>query len=257
MVLLLAAALCAGITAAIAEALPQGNALLGGLEDGNYVVRIPCTQEEASFWAAEDDPNEEKIVSLVFAGWEDGAFTARYAPGADDGEITLDVTRFDDRGAAREIYSFDLRVRDGAMLEPAGGAYEAAPSDEELDPYIAGEWRQEETQWESLFAERNPEGGWDIEIISPLTHGAAVFLGNFRFSCGENALVCTDGALYEAPITDGETEAGYGALISDGLYARIFLLPDSEAGDNLKLDAYTDMHEDGPVTFVRVEAEEN
>ena len=141
---------------------------------------------------------------------------------------------------------------DGAMQETSGGACEAALSDE--DPDIAGEWRQEETQWESLFAERSSEGGWDVEIISPLTHGAAGFLGNFRFSCGENALVCTDGALYEAPITDEETEAGYGALISDGLHARIVLVPDADpAGENLRLDAYTDMHEDGPVTFVRAE----
>ena len=129
----------------------------------------------------------------------------------------------------------------------AAGAADYAEAD------LTGEWLQEETQWESLFAARNPDGGWDIEILSPVTHAAAVFLGRFVFDGGEEAFICRDGRLYEAPITDDETESGLGKLISEKLHARI--VPEAgENGDELRLAAYTGMHDFSPVVFVRAEA---
>ena len=145
-----------------------------------------------------------------------------------------------------------------AMLPLCVSFAEEAPasaplSEEELLPLLPGEWRQAETQVESLFISRGQEAGWDVQIVSPLTHGAAVFLGNFAFDQEEGALICNGGALYEAPITDEEIEEGYGALVSDGLYAMILPIPD---GDALSLEVHTDMHEFLPVLFVRADAQE-
>ena len=230
-----------------------GYAMVGGLEAGQYVARIPCAGEEAEFFSAE--VQEGGAASLAFSGFEDGAYTARFAP-VSDGSAAASILRRDSGGAVREMYTFDLRVRDGQMEEPAGGSYTAAPADEELDPYLSGEWLQAETQWDSLFLTLSPEGGWDAEIFSPVTHAAAVFTGRFRYDCLEESLVCLDGKLYEAPITDEETEAGLGKPIAEGLRG-VLRFDVSESGDEgaLCLIAYTRMH-DEPVTFVRAKTGE-
>ncbi len=252
MSLLLVLAVCFCGAALAENAGDRGDALAGTLTGGGYEVRIPCTQEEANSWVAEEPGEENGIVSLASAAWEDGAFIARYAP-VGDGEQTVRILRCDDLLAAKEVYTFDILVKDGAIQEAAGGSYAAAPSDDELEPLLSGEWLQEETQWDSLFVSRNPEGGWGIEILSPVTHAAAVFLGRFSYDCDEDALICLDGSLYEAPITDDETESGLGELISEHLQARI-VFEAGESEDTVRLVAVTDMHESLPVTFVRADA---
>ena len=251
-ILLLVLAICLCGTAMAEDAGERGDALAGTLVDGVYEVRIPCTQEEANRWTAEDPGKEDGVVSLESAAWENGALIARYSP-VGDGEQTVRILRYDDLLAAKEVYTFDILVKNGAIQEVPGGSYAAAPSDDELEPHLSGEWLQEETQWESMFVSRNPEGGWDIEILSPISHAAAVFLGRFSYDCYEDALICMDGKLYEAPITDDETESGLGKLLAEDLQARI-AFEAGESEDALRLVVFTDMHEFSPVPFVRVEA---
>ena len=45
-------------------------------------------------------------------------------------------------------------------------------ADEGQGPDLSGEWAETNTQFTRMTVEKNPESGWDIEIVSPLTHGA-------------------------------------------------------------------------------------
>ena len=58
-ILLLVLAICLCGTAMAEDAGDRGDALVGTLVDGVYEVRIPCTQEEANRWTAEDPGKED------------------------------------------------------------------------------------------------------------------------------------------------------------------------------------------------------
>ena len=222
---LLAAALALVCVLASAEA---ADALRGALEDGAYVVRIPVGPDEPGEWRAES-PEGDAAVRLAASGTEDGVFTARYEP-ATDGDAAVEIRHYDGAACDR-VHGFNLRVEDGRMTEPVGGSYTESPAEDELDPSLSGEWLERDTQYTSLFIEKNPDRGWDAEVISPVSHGAYVLAMTLFYDCAENALVYEDGRLFSAPITDSE-EADLGEPLAAGLAGALTLSAD---GDRLAL----------------------
>ncbi len=204
MLLILAMALsCA---AACAEA--GGDQIECAIEDGGYVIRIADPSGDLG-WIADDMAGDDSVVKLAGAEPEDGAFVVRYAP-TGDGEASVRVMHYIGIACDR-MYDWDLKVEDGAVTESTGGGCTVSPDAAEQDPYLSGEWLEYETQFSRMTIERNESGrGWDVEIASPLTHGAYVFKTTIYFDCALNCFLYDKGKFWDVPITDSDEEAPLG-----------------------------------------------
>ena len=93
------------------------------------------------------------------------------------------------------------------VTECTGGSATMSPAEEENDPWICGEWAERDTQFTTLKVEKNPERGWDVEAVSPLTHGAYIFKTTVYYDCEVLGFVYDKGKFWDAP-TDGDAELG-------------------------------------------------
>ena len=168
----LALLLC-GLTA-FAETDPaaEGTKVNCEIVDGSYVIQIDNPEGDTG-WTADDMAQDDTVVKLYDADLIEDTFVVRYDP-VGDGDVTVAVRHFTG-SACDELYTFALHVENGAVTESTGGSYTASPDEAEQDPFISGEWTESETQTAQMTIIKNAERDWDVEIASPLTHGAYVF----------------------------------------------------------------------------------
>ena len=193
--MLLAVMLCV-TGAALAESTLEGeNTKFHTLiEDGEFIIQIDSEGDLA--WVADDMAQDPSVVELAFMDTVEDTFVARYAP-VGDGDMTVGVRHFSG-AACDEVMTYDLRVVDGAVQEVIGGSYTASPADEEIDPYFAGEWLEQDGQAARLNVEKNPERGWDAAVVAD---GAYVFKTSVLYDCERNAFVYDKGKFWDI---DGE-----------------------------------------------------
>ena len=197
-IVMMGSAACA---AAEAGTSPQ---ITGEVTDGNYILTVNTEPDDMGEWHADEMAQDDTVVRLAYEGTEDGVFTARYEP-TGDGEVTVYLRHFNEH-ACDQMHSFDLLVKDGQVQEATGGSYTASPSEVELDPYFSGEWLEQDTQFTTLNATWNAEGGWDIEIVSPLSHGAWLIRARAYYDCDYGAFVYDNGVMYNLIPEEGEPE---------------------------------------------------
>ena len=184
----------------------QRSAIQGSFQDGCYVLTVP--QNGAGEWRADEMAQDPSVVKLAEASEADGVYTARYEP-AGDGEATISLRHFSVFGVCDELHTFDLLVSGGQITEVTGGSYTASPDEAELDPSFSGEWLEKDTQFTALNVSKNEEGGWNVAISSPMTHGAWIIRATAYYDCEENAFVYANGVKNDLiPETEsGDTEA--------------------------------------------------
>ena len=196
MLLALALILAVMIRTAAAE-VSENDAILCNIEDGSYIIRIPAQENDAG-WYAEGPEGENAAVKLGSAGMEDGCFVVRYDP-VSDGEAIITVRHFYCAVACDQVHTWYLAVQDGAIQEVTGGSYTAIPNEEEVDPVFSGKWMEKDTQFTQLTVEKNEAQGWDVEVTSPLTHGAYRFIATVYQDCYEHGFLYDKGELYDLP----------------------------------------------------------
>lgn len=251
---LILAMCCAGAGFAENEQRGAGETdpIVGRIEDGSYILRIPVHENETGEWAADDMRQADSVVKLNYAKNDNGAFEVRYDP-AGDGEVTVAI-RHRNGIACDQMHTFDLLVKDGKIQEVIGGSYTASPSEAELADYYAGEWREKETQFTQMTVASNEEGGLTAEIISPVTHGAYLFRLTLHYDCELDAFVYDDGVVYDLPITDSE-EAELGEPVNENLNG--WFLVSADENETLLLSWYSSLRPEEPgIVFFKLNPEE-
>ena len=222
------------------------------IEEGSYVIQIPVEEGDLG-WKADDMGQDDSIVVLGSEEIADGNYTVRYDAVA-DGEMTVAVRHYYNAFAIDQVITWDLVVRDGVVAEVKGGSetrLDPAEDQENLDPYLSGEWKEAETQFSTMTVTQNNELGWDVEIVSPLTHGAYVFKTTVYRDC-ENDFVYDKGKYWDVPITDGENDAPLGEAKIAGTTGSFTF----EEGENdLKLVWYDDQRPEETIVFERTNEE--
>ena len=180
-------------TAAENAAAPK---IAGRIEDGAYVLTVPVGPEETGEWRVDEMAQDDSVVALASVGMEGGVFTACYKP-TGDGEVTVHLRHYTEHRVCDQVHSFDLLVKDGKVQEVTGGAFTASPAEEDLNPYFSGEWLEQETQFTTLDVTKAISGGWQVEISSPVSHGAWLIRGTAFYDCDYDAFIYADGAKYD------------------------------------------------------------
>ena len=241
---LLIVALLLSAVSALAEADEQAtiNCLI---DEGSYIVQIDDPEGDLG-WVFESE--DEGIATLYDADLIEDTFVARFDP-AQDGDVTVSARHF--TGVACDaLYTWDLVVEGGAITECTGGGTALSPAEEEIDPWISGEWIEQDTQFTALTIEKNPERGWDVEAASPLTHGAFIFKATVCYDCDVEGFVYDKGKFWDVPITEDEEEIELGeAKVAGSTGTFIF------GGASIE-EATLTWHDDGwpeDVVFVRAE----
>ena len=239
-ILTLALLLCG---AAFAEESSGGTQIHCEIVDGSYVIRIPVAEGDEG-WKAEDMAQDDSVVKLGSAQLADGEFVVRYDP-VGDGEIAVAVRHYDGI-ACDQAHTFDLLVKDGAVQECTGGSYTARPDADEIDPRLSGEWLEQETQFTQMTIARGEGQSWNVEIASPMTHGAYIFKATVFYDCDCDGFVYEDGRYWDVPITDSDEEVELGEAKVSGTSGILTFTGDSE---NLSLTWYDTQTPDQDVVF--------
>ena len=182
-----------------------GTKITGNIEDGCYVLTVSVDPEDTGEWRADEMAQDQSVVKLAASGTENGVFTARYEP-TGDGDVSVNLRHFTGEEICDEMHSFDLRVEGGKVTETIGGSYTASPAEEDLDPFFSGEWTEKESQFTTLSAAKNADGGWNVEIASPISHGAWLIRATAYYDCDYDAFVYNNGVKYDLIPGDEVTE---------------------------------------------------
>ena len=247
-ILMVLALCCAGCAFAETMKTADGHEINTLIEEGSFIIQVESDGDLA--WVADDMSQDDTVVKLYDADTLDDTFVARYDP-TGDGDVTVAVRHF--MGiACDQAYTWDLHVENGAVTEVTGGSQVIAPADEDLDTIIVGSWLEEETQFTEMTIEKNPERGWDVEIASPMTHGAYIFKTSVTYDCELDAFVYDKGKFWEVPITDSEEEVELGEAAIAGTMGRFAIVDDN---GELKLDWYDSEHPEESIVFVPANGE--
>lgn len=203
-----AAELPASSASAIASS-PDAGASVASLSTGSQgtlcAIEAPAPEGQAGEWRTDDPATQENnIVKLVSSGIEGDAFVARYEP-VNDGTTTVNLKHY--QGPACDtLYTYVLSVENGQIKVKGKPTVTQAPSENALDQFLSGDWIDGEKQFTELHIQKNSDGGWRAEAISPATHSAHVVQMTLYYDCDLQKLVYTDGAMYDLPISDSEDE---------------------------------------------------
>ena len=170
--------------------------ITGKIEDGAYVLSLKTDPKDPGEWRADEMAQDDSVVKLASSVMENGVFTARYEP-MGDGEVTVSLRHISEHNTCDEMHTFDLRVRDGKVQEETGGSYLATAPDDVLDPVLSGKWLEKDTQFTVLNVTKKDGDGWDVEIMSPVSHGAWLIRATVYQDCEYNGLVYADGVRYD------------------------------------------------------------
>ena len=214
---LLALAMALTTAAAVGEGTEAAQ-VTGIIENGAYVLTVKLDPEEAGEWRADEMAQDDSVVKLASAETADGVFTARYEP-TGDGEVSVYLRHYNAHACDR-VLGFNLLVEGGTVQEVTGGSETESPAEDDQDPYFSGEWLEQDTQFTTLDVTKNLEGGWKVEIVSPISHGSWMIRATTYFDCDYDAFVYTDGVKYDLLPEDGtagqETETGLWGTIRFG-----------------------------------------
>ena len=242
--MLMAVALCATgfALAEEAEAL-EINSLI---EDGEFVIQVDAKGDLG--WIADDMAQDPSVVKLACADTLEDTFVARYTP-VGDGDVTVGVRHFTGIACDQAI-TWDLHVENGAVQDVTGGSNTASPEDAFYDPCLIGAWLQQEVQFTTLSIEKNPARGWDVEIISPMSHSAYVFKTTVQYDCELDGFVYDKGKYWDI---DGNFDgtAALGEARTAGTTG-IFTFEGDEA--HPALSWYNSEHPDETLLFERADA---
>ena len=241
-VLLLTLALLACVPGATAET-KEVNALL---TDGSFVVQIPVVDGDLS-WIADNTAQDDSVVKLYDADVIEDTFVARYDP-TGDGDMSVSVRHYIGI-ACDELFVWDLHVADGAVQEIIGGRHVVSPDEAEQDPFLSGEWQEADTQFARLTIEKNVERGWNVEVVSPVSHGAYIFKTTIYYDCDLDSFVYDKGKFWDAPL-DGST-ANLGNAAVAGTCGSFALVGDEQG---LRLTWYDDQYPERTIAFEPAEA---
>ena len=247
--ILLAIAIGAIGFAALADEAEAGAEINTLIEEGSFVVQIDAGDDLG--WIADDMAQDDSVVKLAFEDTLEGTYVARYEP-TGDGDVTVRVLHYIGI-ACDHVLSWDLHVEGGAVQEVTGGGEALAPDEAEQDPYLSGEWLQAETQFAQMTVEKNPERGWDVEIASPMTHGAYIFKTTIYYDCDLDGFVYDKGKFWDLPITDSDEEVELGEAAVAGTTGLFTFSGDEE---NLLLTWVDDHDPENEITFERAEEQE-
>ncbi len=206
----------------------------GNIENGSYVVKVPVTGIPGR-WEASAPEGEDAAVQLASAETADGYFTARFDP-AKDGSGTVYIKHYTGI-ACDQVHSFDLAVENGQVKENTSGSFTASSLDKDLDAHVGGQWFEKDTQFTRMYALRDPYQGWQVEITSPMTHGAYIFEAHMYYDCDQDRFIYQDGAFYALNAETGEA----GDLIAADTQGSFALT----AGENAEADALQLIWESG------------
>lgn len=237
-VLTLALALCG--FAALAEADASDPTLRTSFEDGSFIVRIPAKDDYG--WYADGESLDSAVIALNSADVIDDAFVARY-DAVGDGEATVTIAHYYNASAADAVHTFDLLVKDGAIQEVTGGSYAALSPDDNLNPFLLGEWTSGDNQ---MTIAQNEDRSFDVEIWMPASHGAYVFRAAAYMDCLSGGLVYDKGKFWEAPITDSEDDQ-LGEPYAYGQTGSFTFAADDD--DNLVMTWHSDLSPDEDMVF--------
>ena len=193
------------LIAACVPALGEGQpspGLTGTLEDGCYILRVAVSPDDPGEWKADKILPDGAAVSLDTTEQTEDGLVLRYVP-LRDGTATILLRHFTGI-ACDELHGIELKVTDGRIEESPGGFYTASPDENDLDTVLSGRWLEEGTQFTSMTVIKNPEGGWDVELVSPVSHGAWVFRAAVFYDCEQDALVYEGGRFYDLPAAGPE-----------------------------------------------------
>lgn len=206
MVLALMIALCGFAALGEGNAANEVNCLI---EEGSFIIQIDDPEGDLG-WVADDMSQDPSVVTLYDADLIEDTFVVRYDP-AGDGVMTVGVRHYIGI-TCDKAYTFDLHVENGAVTEITGGSHKASPDETEQDPYLSGEWLEQEIQYTSLSIKKNPTRGWDVEAASPLTHGAYIFKATIYYDCERDSFVYDKGKFWDVPITESNEESDLGEV---------------------------------------------
>ena len=124
----------------------------------------------------------------------------------------------------------------------------AAPDESEISFYFSGEWLEKGNQFTTLTATKRISEGWDVEILSPMSHGAWVIRATVSYDPDTQSFVYSDGVKYD--LIPGEATQEQEA--ASGLCGTLNL---SESDGQLLLTWYDAQNtEDETVPFERAPA---
>ena len=221
--MILAAALLLCSFAAFAEA-PEAQ-IKGEIVNGSYVIHIPDDNGDLG-WLADEMAQDDTVVKLARAELADKEFVAQYDP-TGDGEVTVGIRHY--TGIACDKYqTWDLSVKNGAVVEVTGGSYTASPAPETFDPQMIGEYNSADGM--AVMTVTKNEGGraWDVEINGASSQGGYVFKTTVYYDCEMNRFVYDQGKTWDAPITEDDAPAELGEAKAAGQAGAFFFTGDPE-----------------------------
>ena len=243
LIVLLALALSVSVCAAAETA--GDPEIVGNIEDGSYTLLVRVQPGDTG-WCVDGTEELDAMLTVAEAAYTDEGFFVRLDP-VSDGTVTVRLLHQDGDFVCDRIFTFDLLIKDGAVRESTGGSYTASPSEEEQDPYLSGEWMEKDTRFTRMTIAKNPDKGWNAEMVSPVSHEAYVFRANIRYDCDRDAFVYRDGVQYDAPTEDTD-------VLGEPVYTgEIGILKFAQDGDEIGLVWTNEFFVDRTVTFVRAE----
>lgn len=245
---IIALILIAMMSLATVNALAEGAPINSLIEEGSFIIQIDDPEGDMG-WVADDMARDDSVVKLYDADLIEDTFVVRYDP-VGDGDATVTVRHYTGI-ACDELHTFDLHVENGTVTESSGGSHTVSPDPAEQDPYLIGEWMEKDTQFTQMTIEKNPGGrAWDVEIASPLTHGAYIFKTTIYFDCALDAFVYNKGKFWDLPVTEADDPELGEAKIAGTTGS--FVLGGTEEAPTLTW--YSDTDPDGSVVFEKSNA---
>ena len=152
---------------------------------------------------------------------------------------------------SKDLDGLDLTVLAEQVYIPPQGDVDGPES---TDAALIGDWETKDGM-AVMTIEKNPGGeDWDVEIASPLTHGAYIFKTTIRYDDAQYCFSYNEGNFWDVPITDSDVEPELGEAKVAGTNGTFTFTGDP---GNLILSWEDDSHPDEVLDFHKLsDAEE-
>lgn len=208
------------------------------LDKGVYSIRIRAKgQEKKGYWWQNytGDVGDASAIELTADNSDkegiaySGSFKAM--EGIDyptDSTIRLIYT---DGLSSGESMDFNMKIENGKITECIGGSQSLPVKDENFEPILSGNWKEEDGGKATLKLTRNPEEGFDGILTDAK---GKEFTFNARYDC-----------IQESFLYHNDTDDGYGIIA---------IAPESEDTDQVKIYLHDLAHTDGEdLTLVKTD----
>lgn len=195
------------------------------IEGGSFVVEIPVAENDNGWQAAHMEP-DYSVYKPCDTHIVENTFVARYDP-TGDGDVFVRVKHMNG-AACDEAFTWDLRVKDGAVQEVTVGPHLKAPDEARLNPRIEGEWLINDNVMAGMTIAKNEGQGWAVEIRFAYPE-ARVLRANALYDCERNALAFNDGTYYAFEI-DNTPEGKVGDAVASNIEGALELYSGEDEG---------------------------